>query len=186
MVTVDQILRVKSLLERGAFQSKIRRATGLSCTTVRRIADGKLDYRLGTSRFNFTSIIHNETATAERCPGCGGMVYMPCVLCTIRNAVQGPNSNVEVVVAEELHDAIESCTHVEETANTTPVEEQVWTTPAPVEELAEQRRLRLLAELDAYSQIVSARSKRAAAANTNERLAQQRAILDAKYGPVTV
>ena len=46
----------------------------------------------------------------QRCPGCGGLVYMPCVLCAVQNSQGSPNCNIELVEPEEVFELVRATT----------------------------------------------------------------------------
>jgi hypothetical protein len=76
---VDEIRRL--LDEKRLSQRQIARSTGVSRGTIGRIASGtRLDRQPQDT--DDRSLI--PTGPPQRCAGCGGLVYMPCLLCTIR------------------------------------------------------------------------------------------------------
>jgi Helix-turn-helix domain len=77
--TVDEILH---LLDAGSLsQRKIARRLGVSRGTVNALAQGKRPAHLGRTDFeDFAPPI----GPPRRCPGCGGLVLMPCLLCHVR------------------------------------------------------------------------------------------------------
>jgi len=81
---VDQI---RGLLTAGRLsQRKIAEGIGVSRGTVNAIARGRRpDYvaRRAASAAEFT-----PSGPPVRCPGCGGMVQMPCLLCHVRAVKQ--------------------------------------------------------------------------------------------------
>lgn len=78
---VEQVQRL--LDENVLSQRKIARSLDVSRGTVARIAAGQRpDYdALQRARQSQTSPL--PAGPLERCPGCGGMVFMPCLLCRV-------------------------------------------------------------------------------------------------------
>lgn len=73
---VDQI---KALLDQKQLsQRAIARRLGVSRGTVNSIATG----RRIEAEISDETLLHDRPP--ERCPGCGGLVYLPCLLCEIR------------------------------------------------------------------------------------------------------
>ena len=69
-------------------QRKIAAALGVSRGTVNAIALGRrIDRRAGTSHDD--SGFTPPTGRHKRCPGCGGLVQMPCLLCYLRQPPPG-------------------------------------------------------------------------------------------------
>lgn len=84
-VVVDEI---RGLLEEGELsQRTIARRVGVSRGTVHAIARGK--------RPDYCTLQHDTddflppVGPLRRCPGCGGMVLMPCLLCHVRRMGRG-------------------------------------------------------------------------------------------------
>jgi hypothetical protein len=68
-------------------QRNIARRIGFSRGTVHAIARGKRpDYPGGAGPSDFLPL----PRPPQRCPGCGGMVRMPCLLCYIRGLKDRP------------------------------------------------------------------------------------------------
>jgi len=84
MITPSVVQEIRRLLTEGKLsQRKIARMTGISRGTVGAIAAGRRpDYE------SLRSAADDEFAEPigppRRCPGCGGMVYVPCRLCHTR------------------------------------------------------------------------------------------------------
>ena len=77
---VDEVRRL--LRQRTLSQRDIARRLGISRGTVSAIYLGKRqDHKSRNRRENE---VLAPTGPLERCPGCGGLVYMPCLLCRIR------------------------------------------------------------------------------------------------------
>jgi len=87
MIAPALVMEVRRLLgERKLSQRAIAKATGVSRGTVSAIASGKRpDYRpaIRDNELHFDDPI----GPPEKCPTCGGMVYMPCRLCQIRHHI---------------------------------------------------------------------------------------------------
>lgn len=75
---VDEIKRL--LAEKRLSQRKIAVRLGISRGTVHAIACGKRPDCPPRELQEFD----RPLGPPERCPGCGGRVYMPCLLCQIR------------------------------------------------------------------------------------------------------
>jgi len=86
MIALSVTKQVRRLLAENRWsQRKIAEMTGLSRGTVGAIASGKRpDYdpapRPGDG-------LREPAGLPERCPGCGGIVYMPCRLCRVREQI---------------------------------------------------------------------------------------------------
>jgi hypothetical protein len=84
MIPDWRIAAIRHMLVEGKLsQRKIAQQTGVSRGTVGAIALGRRpDYedRRQTTAGGFPS----SSGPAQRCPGCGGMVQMPCLLCRVR------------------------------------------------------------------------------------------------------
>ncbi len=81
---VDEIRRM--LREEGLSQRKIASRTGVSRGTVNAIAQGKrlCPVRRPVEGEDESGFIVPQ-GLPVRCPGCGGLVQMPCLLCHLRN-----------------------------------------------------------------------------------------------------
>jgi len=77
---VDQILRL--LAEGQLSQRKIALSVGVSRGTIGAIAKGHRP-RIRTTEERFADP-NRPLGPPRRCPGCGGLVYMPCLLCRVR------------------------------------------------------------------------------------------------------
>lgn len=81
------VSEIRRLLGEGRLsQRAIARRMGVSRGMVHAIAHGKRHNR--TPRGDVLPGLLLSEAPWERCPGCGGRVQMPCVLCRIRAAQQ--------------------------------------------------------------------------------------------------
>ena len=77
---VDEICH---LLDEGAIsQRKIAQRLGVSRGTVNALAQGKRPHSLG--RRDAAEDFLAPVGPPRRCPGCGGLVLMPCLLCHVR------------------------------------------------------------------------------------------------------
>jgi hypothetical protein len=84
MIPAKIVAEVQRLLvQPGLSHRKIAQITGVSRGSVGAIASGKRpDYAMPRSAG--AEDCEEPTGPPRRCPGCGGMVYMPCVLCRVR------------------------------------------------------------------------------------------------------
>ncbi len=78
MIATKIVADVRRLLAEGTHsQRKIARLTGISRGTVGAIVSGRRpDYDNSDNGDQ-----EEPPGPPKRCPGCGGMVYMPCLLC---------------------------------------------------------------------------------------------------------
>ena len=85
MIALMKIKEAERLLAEGKLSHrKIALAVGISRATVGGIASGKRpDYE---ARQRARAMESEPLGPLARCPGCGGLVYSPCRLCTIRAA----------------------------------------------------------------------------------------------------
>ncbi len=84
MIRPEQVTEIKRLLRVGLTQRATARAMGISKTAVGEIAKGIDRPRLRMeSKKRERRPFGKEIA---RCRECGGMVYMPCYACRIRNS----------------------------------------------------------------------------------------------------
>jgi predicted RNA-binding Zn-ribbon protein involved in translation (DUF1610 family) len=83
MIPQETIDQVRRLLGEGELsQRKIAELTGVSRGTVNAIALGKRpECQASEERRN---VVVRPGGVPVRCPGCGGMVLMPCVACRVR------------------------------------------------------------------------------------------------------
>ncbi|MBN1395699.1 MAG: helix-turn-helix domain-containing protein [Pirellulales bacterium] len=81
MLSPEIVDEVRRLLAEGVHsQRKIARLTGVSRGSVCAIANGRRTERRRCSDEDQ----ERPSGPPRRCPGCGGMVYMPCLLCRAR------------------------------------------------------------------------------------------------------
>lgn len=85
MLSLQRVLEVKRLLDEGRLSRRaIAQATGVSRGSVNAIANGcRGVHGAGTEP-------GLPAADPVRCPGCGGKVYPPCVLCRARRCCAWP------------------------------------------------------------------------------------------------
>jgi len=85
MIHDSVVQEVKRLLfVEGLSQRAISSKVGVSRGTVHAIARGKRPDRLRAFREDEAPVGWQGDAP-RRCPGCGGLVYMPCLLCRVRS-----------------------------------------------------------------------------------------------------
>lgn len=82
MIELERVEEVRRLLAEGALSYRaIARITGISRGTIGAIASGKRpDLRKRSEEKD--EVLEGPL---ERCPACGGYVYMPCRLCRVRS-----------------------------------------------------------------------------------------------------
>jgi hypothetical protein len=85
MIELIKIKEAERLLAEGKLSfRKIALAVGISRATVGGIAAGKRpDYE---ARQRARAAAREPLGPLARCPGCGGLVYTPCRLCSVRQA----------------------------------------------------------------------------------------------------
>lgn len=84
MISSHVVAEVRRLLEEGRLsQRKIAQWTGVSRGTVHAIARGRRP-DCEARRCRRTDAVTPPSGPPRRCPGCGGMVQMPCLLCQLR------------------------------------------------------------------------------------------------------
>ena len=83
MLTPATVLEIRRLLKIGALsQREIARSLGISRGTVHAIARGKRPVR-AEPLWRGEGLMR-PSGEPKRCPTCGGMVHMPCLLCEVR------------------------------------------------------------------------------------------------------
>lgn len=85
MIAPSVVDEIRRLLAEGKYsQRRIARIAGVSRGTVGAIASGKRrDYATRARDLE----PEGPTGPPRRCPGCGGLVYLPCRLCHVRKLV---------------------------------------------------------------------------------------------------
>jgi hypothetical protein len=84
MIAIEIAEQIQELLRQGQLsQRKIARRFGISRNTVGAIARRTRPIRQPVKRIG-SDDGPLPTGPLERCPGCGGMVHMPCLACRIR------------------------------------------------------------------------------------------------------
>ncbi|MGA2032918.1 MAG: helix-turn-helix transcriptional regulator [Thermoguttaceae bacterium] len=83
MIATPIVEEIRGLLAEGRLsQRKIAQRLGISRGTVNAIAQGKRADR--PSDQDWHGGFPYPAGVPQRCPGCGGLVQMPCLLCHIR------------------------------------------------------------------------------------------------------
>ena len=83
MIAQAIVDEIRCLLDKGTLsQRTIARRIGVSRGTVNAIAQGKRPDYSGLRRN--ADDFSPPAGPPRRCPGCGGMVLMPCLLCHVR------------------------------------------------------------------------------------------------------
>lgn len=105
MIAPEIVADVRRLLAEGTHsQRKIARLTGISRGTVGAIASGRRpDYN------NFDNgNLEEPSGPPKRCPGCGGKVYMPCLLCRARKeSAENPRGSARGSVVAPVRVSLE-------------------------------------------------------------------------------
>lgn len=81
-MVIDEVRRL--LNEQKLSQRTIARRVGVSRGTVNAIWLGKRSDRDRRCRTDGDDSLF-DSSPPQRCPGCGGLVHMPCLLCRIRS-----------------------------------------------------------------------------------------------------
>ncbi|MBN2475836.1 MAG: helix-turn-helix domain-containing protein [Pirellulales bacterium] len=85
MIAPEIVDEIRRLLAEGRLsQRKIARRTGVSRNTVGAIATGRRRDRKRRHPGRLEADDAPPAGPPQRCPGCGGMVWMPCRLCRTR------------------------------------------------------------------------------------------------------
>jgi hypothetical protein len=79
------VREVEARLAQGMPQRQIARELGVSRSTVQQILSGEWT---GFREQEPLPEPIDDGAITERCPGCGGMVYMPCRACQLRGGLE--------------------------------------------------------------------------------------------------
>ena len=84
MIAPTLVAEIRRLLvEEGLSQRHVAQLTGVSRGTVHAIATGKRPAYERRGR-HFDADFSPPDGPLRRCPDCGGMVHMPCLLCRVR------------------------------------------------------------------------------------------------------
>jgi transcriptional regulator with XRE-family HTH domain len=84
MLSTDLIGEIQRLLAEGKLsQRKIAKLTGVSRGTVGAVANGKRQVR-PRQVDGWEAGLEPQPGPPQHCPGCGGLVYLPCRLCRTR------------------------------------------------------------------------------------------------------
>lgn len=85
MLALEKVLEVKKLLDEGVLSRRaIAHKTGVSRGSVNAIANGERGLFGKRPEDDLRDGLPRLSTVAERCDECGGMVFMPCVLCEAR------------------------------------------------------------------------------------------------------
>jgi len=89
MIGLDVVREIERLLAAGnVTHREIQRRTRVSRATIKRIANGTHVSRRRKAkrddRDEPTKLRPSQESIPRRCPECGGLVYMPCLLCDAR------------------------------------------------------------------------------------------------------
>ncbi|MDY0165893.1 MAG: hypothetical protein RBS80_05070 [Thermoguttaceae bacterium] len=84
MLTPEMVEQIRKLLATGRMSRRgVARRLRVSRGTVDAIARGRRpDY--AANRRQLPAGVDSPAGPLERCPGCGGMVRMPCLACRVR------------------------------------------------------------------------------------------------------
>jgi transcriptional regulator with XRE-family HTH domain len=84
VIAPDLIAEIQRLLAEGKLsQRKIAKLTGVSRGTVGAVANGKRQVQ-ERKVDNWEAGLEPQPGPPQHCPGCGGLVYLPCRLCRTR------------------------------------------------------------------------------------------------------
>jgi hypothetical protein len=79
MLPQAKIEEIRRLLAEGKSQRRVAQLAYVSRGTVGAVASGQC-----RDRVELPSVDDVPTGPSVRCPGCGGRVYAPCLLCRVR------------------------------------------------------------------------------------------------------
>lgn len=83
MLSAVRERQIRMLLAEGKLSQRVvANLTGASRATVNAIARGRRN--VGFQSSTDTAAVFARRQRPQRCPGCGGMVYLPCHLCRVR------------------------------------------------------------------------------------------------------
>jgi DNA-binding XRE family transcriptional regulator len=84
MLSPDLIEEIERLLAEGKLsQRKIAKRTGVSRGTVGAVANGKRHVHARETE-SWDAGLESQSGPPQHCPGCGGLVHLPCRLCYTR------------------------------------------------------------------------------------------------------
>ncbi len=84
MIAADLIAEIQRLLAEGKLsQRKIAKLTGVSRGTIGAVASGKRQLQEREADC-WEAGLEPQPGPPQHCPGCGGLVYLPCRLCRTR------------------------------------------------------------------------------------------------------
>ena len=87
MIAEEKIREAETMLARGTMsQRKIAKITGLSRGTIHMIANGTRTIQVKVIDPDMPP--EQVNGPKVRCPGCGGMVQMPCLLCYLKSLAE--------------------------------------------------------------------------------------------------
>jgi transcriptional regulator with XRE-family HTH domain len=106
MIAPSVVQEIRRLLTEGKLsQRKIARLTGISRGTVGAIAAGRRpDYQ--PLRSAAEDEFAEPAGPPQRCPGCGGMVYLPCRLCRTRALQAGASKRLRPAWLTQLEEPL--------------------------------------------------------------------------------
>ncbi|HUT11873.1 MAG TPA: helix-turn-helix transcriptional regulator [Thermoguttaceae bacterium] len=108
MIAPHVVEQIRHLLAEGKLaQRKIARLVGVSRGTVGAISTGRRPNDLCRRPDGDHAALGQPTGPLERCPGCGGMVEMPCRLCQARSLAARSPSVVAGFMQAELRLGLE-------------------------------------------------------------------------------
>ena len=105
MISIKKENEVRRLLSLGTYsQREICSMVGVSRATVNSIMQGKFHLSVdkqAQERRMQDSIIPLPYGPLVRCPGCGGMVLMPCLLCYVTNGKKSSDCHSTITPPED-------------------------------------------------------------------------------------
>ena len=105
MISQAKIERIRRLLAANVSIRRIARRMGVSRSAVRHFARVSSTRAEGFSDDPRISLFA-EDGPATRCPTCGGLVYMPCMLCQVRSLDDGQRMVRRRVQARAAREAL--------------------------------------------------------------------------------
>lgn len=108
MLALGKVKEVERLLVEGQLsQRKIAQAIGVSRATVSAIASGTRPDYAARVRARAEADEFQPLGPIERCPSCGGRVYMPCRLCRVRKMKARDEGRLRAMRRRAREEAIE-------------------------------------------------------------------------------